>query len=845
MIFALVPGVSPTNPVTSVLPVIFILGVNMVREGGEDFLRYLSDRKVNKMSAYVLKENEFQRVDTCDVRVGDIVKVSEDYSFPADILLITSNLEDGSCNIETANLDGETNLKTRNCPKGLHAFNTPEKLSSMKGIIDCQPPNEELYKFKGSIKVEGMGPEIPLSHANLLLKGSILRSTQYIYGIVIYTGPDTKIMKNMQKAKVKFSFVNKMLNYFIGALFVLQIIFCLIFVGLGGYEEFVNACRYAYTGKSKIETTDAGYVVLSILTYFILLNLLIPVSLFVSLEFVKMIQAWFITMDNQMAIYDTHPHDPDKKVFMNSVSISSDLNADLSQIDIIFSDKTGTLTENSMVFNKCCIGNDYIHDDYQTKGHIGRVLNQLKDYHLMKKHGVQWVTMNEHGESLNNMIFQLPQPEIDSIISNRKLSISSENEFFLGMNTLLLLSLCHNVAVREKPLHGSDPSSTTTTSTATRKFFEGESVDEVALVLGAVNNDFVLKSFSEKRTVVSIFGKDYTFERLCEIPFTPDRKRMSTFFKIPQDFLNDFPVFKKIAQQQHHLSDSDINHPEGMIVCYTKGADSFLFPFIDPSNSKLLKPKLDEHILDFAKDGLRTLLLAYKFIGHDEFNEWITRYNAAKSLLTKTRDQAIEQAEKEIEKNLLITGASGIEDKLQPKVPETIRFFLQAGLQLWLLTGDKRETAVNIATMSNFLDEDSQIFTLDGDPESRIPDSDRYTKVVNDQVCAKGIETYLNSISKLDSFQSKQVALVIDGHAFTHCMEPLSQKFFIKLIKKCKTVICCRATPKQKSMLVDLAKKKLGKNGLAIGDGANDGKSNNGRLDDETHVIQIRFYLFF
>ncbi|KAF0980764.1 hypothetical protein FDP41_013247 [Naegleria fowleri] len=124
--------------------------------------------------------------------------------------------------------------------------------------------------------------------------------------------------------------------------------------------------------------------------------------------------------------------------------------------------------------------------------------------------------------------------------------------------------------------------------------------------------------------------------------------------------------------------------------------------------------------------------------------------------------------------------------------------------------------------MSNFLDEDSQIFTLDGDPESRIPDSDRYTKVVNDQVCAKGIETYLNSISKLDSFQSKQVALVIDGHAFTHCMEPLSQKFFIKLIKKCKTVICCRATPKQKSMLVDLAKKKLGKNGLAIGDGAND-----------------------
>jgi len=798
MIFSFIPGVSPTTPVTSVLPVIFILGVNMAREGGEDFLRYLNDRKVNKISAFVLKGNEITRVDTCKVRVGDIVKVDEDYAFPADILLISSSVKDGSCKIETANLDGETNLKARYAPNTAD-YNTPEKLANMKGLIDCQPPNEQLYKFKGSIKLDVAGAkEVPLSHMNLLLKGSILRATEYIYGVVIYTGPDSKIMRNMQKGRVKFSFVNLMLNYFIGALFVMQILFCLLFVGLGSWKEFTLARFSSYTGRPQRiggkDISDGSFVVLSFLTFFILLNLLIPVSLFVSLEFVKMIQAWFITMDNKMAMFDTDPHDPDRKVFIHSISISSDLNADLSQIDIIFSDKTGTLTENSMVFNKCCIGSDYVHDDYQTKGHVGRVLSQLKDYyHTMKKH-------NRMSDS--DIFEEASQSEIDQVISDRKLAFSSEHEFFMAMNTFLLLALCHNVSLREKK-NGDE----------TKTFFEGESVDEVALVLGAANNDFNVTFYSEKKTCLKIFDKDYTFERMTEIPFTPDRKRMSTVFKIPQEFLKDYPVYKKMARAQG-ISQKDVDDEEGIVVCFTKGADSFLFPYIEPNNSKQLKPKLDEHILNFAKDGLRTLLLGYKFAGKKEFDEWITKYNAAKSLLTKKRKQAIESAETEFEKDLLIVGATAIEDKLQPYVPETIKFFLDAGLQLWLLTGDKRETAVNIAGMSNFLDENSQVFTLDGDDGS----------IHDDESCCKFIVEHLTNIDKLDDFKKKNVALVLDGHAFTHCMEKKSVHHFIELIKKCKTVICCRATPKQKSQLVDLAKKKLGKNGLAIGDGANDGK---------------------
>ncbi|EFC43747.1 predicted protein [Naegleria gruberi] len=628
-------------------------------------------------------------------------------------------------------------------------------------------------------------------------EGSILKSTQFVYGTVIYTGSDTKIMKNMQKGKVKFSFVNAMLNYAVGILFTIQIACCLLFAGLGGYYEFTQAkTKATYTGQpTPIGISDTGFVISSFLTYFILLSLMIPVSLFVSLEFVKMIQAWFITMDNKMAIYEQDPHDSDKKIFLNSLSISSDLNADLSQVDIIFSDKTGTLTENSMVFKKCCISYDYIHDDFTCKGQLGSILDKLRDYHTKKKHTAHELTQNE----------------LDSIISERKLSFTNEMEFFQAFNTLLLLSLCHNVSVREKIVKNRKKSKKENQTEQLKTIFEGESIDEVALVLGAQNNGFLVKCYSEKKTILEIFGKEYHFERLAEIPFTADRKRMSTIFLFPNEFLNDYPIYRKMA----NFAIPNMETNNGIYVCFTKGADSFLFPFIKSTENEKDRKQLEQHILNFAIDGLRTLLLAFKFIEPIEFNTWLTKYNSSKSIMSsRRRKQAIEECEFELESNLNIVGATGIEDCLQPNVPETIKFLLDAGLQLWLLTGDKRETAINIAQMSNFLSKESKIYSLNGEDGT-----------IHDEVsCSKYISHYIQEIVNLTIDSSKiDIALILDGHSFTFCMEnEKTSNLFIELVKKCQTVICCRATPKQKSQLVDLAKKKLGKNGLAIGDGAND-----------------------
>ncbi|KAG2394078.1 hypothetical protein C9374_003842 [Naegleria lovaniensis] len=790
MIISLIPGVVTIPVPLIILPVIFIISVNMIREGGEDFLRYLNDRRVNFRHTYALREGIFCKIHTCDVKVGDIVKVEQDDILPADILLVGSSQEDSSCKIETANLDGESSLKSRYSPKWSQVYNSIESLLNLKGQIKCQKPNEHLYKFSGAIYLENEKQEIPLSHLNLLLKGCKLK-TEWIFGLVVYTGEDTKAMKNMNKSIVKFSYVNKMLNVTVGIMFGVQISFCLAYTIAKTYLEFSNPYYYLGTPKSGSESI-AVVAIMSFLTYIISFAHFIPVSLLVSFELVKALHAWFISMDNEMAIVERsndsnvesiNKENADSK-FISSIAISSDLNCDLSKIDMIFSDKTGTLTENLMVFKKAAIGRDLqvFCDSNNEKGSLGETIESFKN-HIP-------ICQEKPLDYTDNGLTERPP--------------MTEEQFFFSIMTLLTMSLCHNVSVRPVK-HTRDNGEKTHEVT-----FEGESVDEVALVLGALNNQFSLVFMSDKKTVLKVFNKEYSFERLSEIPFTPERKRMTTVFKISQEFLKDFPIFERICIGQ---CEEDIcADNDGVIACFTKGADSFLYPLLEQANRQPIQSNIDEQSSTFASEGLRTLLLCYKLLSKETFQEWNIRYNAAKSLVLDTaRKQAMDKCEKDLEKDLIFVGCTAIEDILQDEVPSTIKFFMDSGIQIWMLTGDKRETAVKTAGMAGMLNENSVTFTLDGDNGL----------ISGSEVCAKVISEYLAEIAKLSQHQTKNVTLVLDGKAFSHCLdEPLA--LFKELIKKCTNVIFCRSTPKQKSQLVTFARRELKKRVLAIGDGAND-----------------------
>ncbi|EFC38504.1 predicted protein [Naegleria gruberi] len=749
MIISLIPGVTSIPPALIVLPVIFIICVNMLREGGEDFLRFLNDRKVNQANTLVLREEQFVKIETGKVRVGDIVQVDQGQIFPADLILIGSSQEDSCCKIETSNLDGETSLKSRFPPTLSKLFNNVASLKGLGGIIKCQEPNESLNKFIGSITVDGH-EQVPLFHQNLLLKGCKL-STEIAYGIVIYTGKDTKSLKNMNRTSVKFSLVNKMLNIMVGIMFGIQMICCLSFTAVKSYYEFRERTEF-YLGNRERTISDGSFVVLAFLSHIIMFAHLIPVSLLVSFELVKMVQAWFISMDNELVAFSNLIEEPEKKQLVSSVAISSDLNCDLAKIDMIFSDKTGTLTENSMIFKKCCAGLDLIFDDMLERGSIG-----------------EWVRNN--------------------------LQNSYQDQLFLVMNTLLSMSLCHNVSLRKIRKDNED-----------EVFYEGESIDEVALVLGAMNNQFELKYFSEKKTILSIFGKEYSFERIAEIPFSPKRKRMSTLFKLSLEFLNDFPIYYHIATEKYGIAPDESGQ---LVICFSKGADSFLYPLLATKNFEENYEKINVQSSQFASEGLRTLLFCFKFVDSNEAINWLTNYNSVQSFISKSRKEAIENCESQLEKDLEIVGCTAVEDTLQDQVPETISFLIEAGIHVWMLTGDKRETAFKIAGIAGLIHEHSQVFTLDGDLGSITSNEEGDVKVCE----------ILTLIQSLSSENQKEIVLVLDGHAFTFCS---SSRNFESLVSKCKTVVFCRSTPKQKSQLVHFAKIKLGKRILSIGDGIND-----------------------
>lgn len=287
------------------------------------------------------------------MRVGDIVKVQKDEFFPADLVFLSSNYEDSICYVETMNLDGETNLKMKQSLEKTSFLQEEGDLVEFKARIRCEDPNADLYTFVGTIDIEEEGH--PLSPQQLLLRDSKLRNTDYIYGVVVFTGHDTKVMQNSMSAPSKRSKIERRMDkiiYLLLALLVLISSIGSVFFGIWTKEDLKNGKMkrwYLRPDDTTIffDPKKAGIAaILHFLTAMMLYGYFIPISLYISIEIVKLLQAQFINRDIHMyhEESDTPAH-----------ARTSNLNEELGQVDTILSDKTGTLTCNSMEFIKCTI----------------------------------------------------------------------------------------------------------------------------------------------------------------------------------------------------------------------------------------------------------------------------------------------------------------------------------------------------------------------------------------------------------------------------------------------------------------------------------------------------------
>uniref|UniRef100_A0A146L2F0 Phospholipid-transporting ATPase n=1 Tax=Lygus hesperus TaxID=30085 RepID=A0A146L2F0_LYGHE len=345
-----IPDVSPTGRYTTLVPLIFILLVSAIKEIVEDYKRHVADRETNHREVEVLKEGNWQWITWENVAVGDLLKVQNNQFFPADLIVLSTSEPQGMCYIETMNLDGETNLKIRqSLPETSHLLDT-RALTDYRASIECEHPNKLIYEFNGALKEPGKQP-LPLGPERVLLRGAMLRNTSWIFGVVIYTGHETKLLMNSTKAPLKRSTIDKATNTQVLMLFFLLVFLCLVSSLYSELWTREHLSAYWYLGMDQNGKFSRNFG-FNFLTFIILFNNLIPISLQVTLEVVRFVQATFINQDLDM--YHEASNTP-------AMARTSNLNEELGMVKYIFSDKTGTLTRNVMEFKRCSVAGK-IHD---------------------------------------------------------------------------------------------------------------------------------------------------------------------------------------------------------------------------------------------------------------------------------------------------------------------------------------------------------------------------------------------------------------------------------------------------------------------------------------------------
>ncbi|KAM6899228.1 putative phospholipid-transporting ATPase IIB [Xenentodon cancila] len=695
-------------------PLGFVLAVTMVREAVDEVRRCQRDKEMNSQLYSKLTVRGKIQVKSSDIQVGDLIIVEKNQRIPADMIFLRTSEKTGACFIRTDQLDGETDWKLKvavGCTQRLPAVGD---LFSISAYVYAQKPQLDIHTFEGNFTREDTEPQIheSLSIENTLWASTVVASGTVI-GAVIYTGKETRSVLNTSYAKNKVGLLDLELNRLTKALFLAQVVLSIVMVALQGFVGpwFRNLSRFV-----------------------VLFSYIIPISLRVNLDMGKSAYGWMIMKDENIP---------------GTVVRTSTIPEELGRLVYLLTDKTGTLTQNEMIFKRL---------------HLGTVSYGTDTMDEIQSHIVQSYAQVTSQPSSGSASGATPSRKTAASGPKVRKSVSSRIH-----EAVKAIALCHNVT----PVYETHASANGETESAEadqdfsddNRTYQASSPDEVALVrwtesvgLTLVNRD--LTSLQLKTPS----GQILSFNILQIFPFTSESKRMGI-----------------IVQEES----------TGEITFYMKGADVAMASIVQYNDW------LEEECGNMAREGLRTLVVAKKCLSEDQYQDFESRYNQAKLSI---HDRALKVAAvlESLEREMELLCLTGVEDQLQADVRPTLELLRNAGIKIWMLTGDKLETATCIGKSSHLV--------------SRNQDIHVFKPVSN-----RG-EAHL----ELNAFRRKHdCALVISGDSLEVCLRYYEHEF-VELACQCPAVVCCRCSPTQKAQIVRLLQQHTANRTCAIGDGGND-----------------------
>ncbi|UPR02315.1 phospholipid-transporting ATPase [Chloropicon primus] len=828
--------VSPFGGIGFTMALVFVLLVAGVKEVVEDVKRHQFDRVTNQSTAHIVHLDadrdgvEIRDEKWEDVRVGQIILVQDGEEIPADCVCLHAAVEN-TCYVNTANLDGETNLKIRRAMRGAELCRgerhdeiartdsvssgqqprvsseeraktmrdmdgmkeQAQKLAHIQGQVHCEPPSANLHTFKGFVSIEnnpwvdevgapyssdGGAAKYPLDMGEVMLRGTRLMNSGYAFGLVVYTGKETRIFMNNLKMPIKHSSMDNFLNIQIVILAIIQIVIC-VGCAVGSYvwrEEYGFARQYMMYNRfvQNNYPNDGVYIIVYTITFWILFSSMLPISLIVSLEIVRMWQCiGFINFDTSMRV-------DNEDTSLWPKARNSNVNDDLARISYVFSDKTGTLTSNEMQLRLMSAGMRLLGDEAHK---FEDMLPDDEAAHVASRFDPQLEESYRKIASIEQIVdaLQLGAP------AQASAGMTSEDAQVLKFFTSM--ALCHSVLPEMK---GGDLSG-----------YQGPSPDEVCIVNTMKQLGWIFKGNKSNVMYLDILGKKCKFRLLNVLDFSSDRKRMSVIIQDQR---------KKIY-----------------LIC--KGADAVMIPrtTYGPATNASSVEEVDKIVHGYSCKGLRCLMYGAKQLSQEEWEVWDQGFRQAANDI-ENREERMAECMEEIEKGLHFMGITAVEDKLQEEVPESIQILRDANIKVWVITGDKQETAINIGISCKLVSNQEELMIFNEGCKEKLGDS---------------INAHLAELSRKEKSSRKEKELVIDGKTLAVVLSDQSlSKSFASLGALCDCVLVCRASPSQKAAIVTLMKnyeknkcvegkmwglKWTGKldhmisnKVLSIGDGAND-----------------------